>query len=434
MKRLTKILKWTGIVMGLLVAIGLIANALFVSTTDTQLERQLAAIRLSGDPLTPADLARPSISPEKNAATYLRRAQEGVAAIDKETMNLKPVSERPGFLMPLEDQKAFKTTLTAYPNVIPLLEQAAACPDYDSELDYTLPSEEFLAKLLTVVSEHRSVARLLRYRAELLVAAGNRDEAVRMALTTFRLASHFDHDPMLIGYLVTMAVRGDANRSAAEALETGPISKGSPRHALDSELGIQERMLGEGFVRALKSERVYMLESFDGIPGRNFWLVSRGVCNTQESASLEVFPAFIALARDPNPYREAARAMEGNRSTMAALLFPSLKASYAAVTRTRALIRSLRVLNALQMNVPAESAETPKLSELGLPAEATTDPFTGEPLHVKKTPQGWLVYSVGANFQDDGGKLLDDGSTDGDIGVGPPPPVAKSGKSNRPGD
>ncbi len=63
----------------------------------------------------------------------------------------------------------------------------------------------------------------------------------------------------------------------------------------------------------------------------------------------------------------------------------------------------------------------PKLSELGLPAEATIDPFNGEPLHVKRLPQGWLVYSVGRNLQDDGGKL-DDNS---DIGVGPPTPADK---------
>ena len=81
--------------------------------------------------------------------------------------------------------------------------------------------------------------------------------------------------------------------------------------------------------------------------------------------------------------------------------------TFQAVADTRSMIRSLRVLNALQTHVPAGSNEVPKLTELGLPAETITDPFTGEPLHVKKTPQGWLVYSVGPNFQDDGGKLDD---------------------------
>ncbi len=46
------------------------------------------------------------------------------------------------------------------------------------------------------------------------------------------------------------------------------------------------------------------------------------------------------------------------------------------------------------------------LGEFALPAEATTlTPFNGEPLHVKRLPQGWLVYSVGPNLRDDGGKL-----------------------------
>ena len=52
------------------------------------------------------------------------------------------------------------------------------------------------------------------------------------------------------------------------------------------------------------------------------------------------------------------------------------------------------MLNALQTHVRVGSNDVPKFSELRLPAETTTDPFTGDPLHVKKTPQGWLVYSV----------------------------------------
>ena len=84
------------------------------------------------------------------------------------------------------------------------------------------------------------------------------------------------------------------------------------------------------------------------------------------------------------------------------------------------MIRCLRVLNALQTHVPAGSNAVPKLADLGLPAETTTDPYTypRKPLHVKKLPQGWLVYSVGPNEQDDGGKLEDPMS--GDVGVGPP--------------
>ncbi len=81
MKRLKKILQWTAIVLGGLVAIGLVANACFVWITDTRLERQLAEIRAAGDPISLTDLARKPIPPEKNAATFLRQAEAGVDAM-----------------------------------------------------------------------------------------------------------------------------------------------------------------------------------------------------------------------------------------------------------------------------------------------------------------------------------------------------------------
>jgi hypothetical protein len=87
-----------------------------------------------------------------------------------------------------------------------------------------------------------------------------------------------------------------------------------------------------------------------------------------------------------------------------------------AVNRTRAKGRALRVLNALQARVPPESKEAPKLSDLALPPEAITDPYSGKPLRVKRLPSGWVVYAVGRDLKDDGGKV--DQITD--VGFGPP--------------
>ena len=427
MERLKKILKWTGIVLGAMVAIGLVVNAVFVWTTDARLESQLTEIRAAGDPVTLADLARPPIPPEQNAATYLRQAEAGIEAIEKETMDLRLVSECPGFLVPPEDQKRIKAALVAYPNVFPLLKQAAACPNYDAQLDYALPSGEFIGHLCdsAVFQKSLGAARVLRMQATLLVAEGNRDEAVRTALVIFRLTKLFDRNPTIVAYLVALAVRGSANVSVNAALQTGPISK-EVRDALDAELAIQERM--EGFVSAMKSERAFFLDYFPGdVPISNFWLCCRGFWNQQKSDCLDVWQAVLATMREPIPYRQAEQAIDEslrNAGTMVtAMMSPGLKSPSHAAARTRAELRALRVLNALQTHVPAGSNEVPKLSELGLPAETTTDPFTGKPLHVKKTPQGWLVYSVGSNFQDDGGKL-DDNS---DVGVGPPPPTAEPG-------
>lgn len=439
MKRFKKILKWTGIVLGGLTAIGLIANAWFVWTTDARLERQLAEIRAAGDPLTLADLAHKTIPPDTNAATYLRRAKPGVLAIENEIGEwIEAKKQQDLWLyfsekqpMPEKMYKAVKAIYAAHPNIVELLLQAADCPDYDAQLDCSLPPDQFLDQILSVVREFRSDERVLRYRAPLLVVEGNRNETVRMALAIFRLAHHAERIPTLTGYLVALTIQGVAVNCANMALQAGPVSQ-ELRLSLDAELAIQERM--EGYTWAFKSERVFMLESFRNIvPGRNFWLFSRGYWNRQESECLDVLQAYIATTLDHRPYRQTNRMIRNSYgqivslSPLAQLSVPAMQAVHTAVTRVRAEIRCLRVLNALQMHTPTGKNGIPKLTALGLPAETITDPFTGDPLHVKKTPQGWVVYSVGPNFQDDGGKLTPP-LLDGDCGVGPPPVAKAAGK------
>ena len=415
--------------------IGLIANAIFVWTTDTRLERQLAEIRATGDPLTLAELARPPIPTEKNAATYLRRAEADIA--DIAGIELSGYAD---FLMPPKDQKIFKAALAAHPNVIPLLEQAAACPDIDAHIDCTLSAGEIIGKMLPDINLVRADASVLKDRARFLAAEGNCDEAARTALLLFRLAQHCEHfgPPMLVNYLVAMAVRGNAIDSANVALQAGPVSKGV-RDALDAELAIQDRL--EGFAPALKSERVVTLEYFGWeSPLHGLWLINRGVWNRRKSEYLDKMKVLLALLHEPVSYQQAecilgetdflAQVMSGDTGQFERPFF-GVMAMFQGVTQQRARIRSLRVLNALQTHVPAGSTEVPKLTDLGLPAEAITDPYTGEPLHVKRTPQGWLVYSVGPNFRDDGGKLGDPGDPNaGDVGVGPPPPAAEREKKD----
>jgi hypothetical protein len=429
MKRLKNVLQWTGIALGVLVPVLLIANAGFVWITGARLERQLAAIREAGDPLSLAELAREPIPPENNAATFLRRADAGVDGIDKEFSCVQEEYLLTACLVSADEQKRIQSALDSYPEVIPLLDRAAACPDCDWQLDYTLSCQEFIEdELLWPVNKNRAAARVLFRRALLLASQGNRDAALRTALAIFRLARHFDRGPMVVSCLVAMAVRGIAIDAANLALQTGPVSK-EVRDALDAELAVQERMDAYGW--AIKSTRAFELDYLRTLPAGNFWLVKRGLWDCQVSEYLDGMQALLALAEDPSPYCQAEQTIRQTCGEIpptpneeayeqAPFVQKCLGATWImhnAVTRTRAQLRSLRVLNALQPRAPAASSEIRRLSELGLPAETTKDPYNGEPLHVKRLPQGWLVYSVGKNFQDDGGKL-DDLS---DVGVGPPP-------------
>ncbi len=114
-------------------------NGYFVWSTGTRLERRLAALRQAGEPVQIADLAREPIPPEKNADVFLRRAADDLDAIQKELLVVYPKVGYPtGTVLPA-DQEGMEKMFAAYPKVMPLLEQAADCPDSDPQLDFTLP-------------------------------------------------------------------------------------------------------------------------------------------------------------------------------------------------------------------------------------------------------------------------------------------------------
>ena len=140
-----------------------------------------------------ADLAHPPIPPEKNAATYLRRAEAGIDAI---LQRLEPIPSReynetrdsaPDYL-----REALAAEFSKHPDVIPLLQQAADCPDYDPQFDYTVANVGvFITNVLPVVQVNRKYSYIIAFRVRQFVVEGKYDEALRTALILFRLSRHF---------------------------------------------------------------------------------------------------------------------------------------------------------------------------------------------------------------------------------------------------
>ena len=156
MKLLRTFLKWIGIAAGAAIVVLLVFNAYYVWSTGTRLERRLGALRRAGDPVQLADLAREPIPPEKNADTFLRRAADDLDSIQKGIRALYPKTVYPtGTLSPTE-RETLETLFAAYPEVMPLLEQAADCPDYDPQFDATLSPTQFLQPFMdrTVRASH----------------------------------------------------------------------------------------------------------------------------------------------------------------------------------------------------------------------------------------------------------------------------------------
>jgi hypothetical protein len=97
-------------------------------------------------------------------------------------------------------------------------------------------------------------------------------------------------------------------------------------------------------------------------------------------------------------------------------MIPAVQAWFDAEMRWLAMIRGLRIFNALTDFAKKNGHEANGLDELNLPKEATIDPFSGKPLKLKHTKDGWIAYSVYSKGVDDGGTFIDMK----DYGVAPP--------------
>jgi len=263
----------------------------------------------------------------------------------------------------------------------------------------------------------RDAARLLQARAYWQLAHGDRDGALASSVMLLRLSRHLDLNACF--HLVGIACQGISGSLASQVLYDGPVSNAT-HDLLERQWQLAEQANVEGFRDSLKNERALGNSSFaHEIPGRNIWFF-RAFWDDQQSVYLDAMGRVIDLA--DRPYGEVRRGFSrieqglSSRDTLTKLVLPALQATHEASTRSVALARVLRVLNALERRSDPEAPPKADLSDLGLPEKATLDPFSGKPLIVKRAPRGWLVYSVGSNLKDDGGAIEEFE----DVGVKPP--------------
>jgi hypothetical protein len=427
MKRTKKILLWTGISLGTLIAILLICAACYSWILGSRLEKRLTAIKAAGDPICLADLARKPIPPEQNAATYLRRAKDDMEAVDKASMDLKYNDKEDRF--EVQEMPRLDEALKAYPNIYPLLEKAAMAADFDFQVDLSLKPHDYLQKCLDELTLIRSGARYLGYRAEVLLSKGDRETTVQTAIVLLKLTRQLDRKPLILtSFLVSNAMKGIALMDAHRALQSGAITD-KTREALNAELLLHD-CLGQ-FRNSFITERAFSLDSFRyDIP--HPWIIS----NIWQLSILDVFDEYLNYSSQPysawadkNNQRAT---IKSSLKVLAELFRPAVNQALIAAYRSQALIRALRIINALQKKSPPEGGKIPTMAELGLPDEVGVDPFNGKPMIIKKLPEGWLVYSVGTNLRDDGGNF-ERGEDGQPIDVGfRPKPAAKEPQENKP--
>jgi hypothetical protein len=418
------------IVASLAAAMILLAAAWIVVTSNSFAKR-VAAIRAAGDPASLAELAPKTIPAQENAAAQLASVMPRIDAFGNEhgrffnTPVGKTYDERSDAGEPptAEQAAAINAILAKYADVDEAIAKAAACPRYASRLDYSLPTMQFQTEQLALAQNIRTASRFLGWHAEIARIAGQPAEAVEYGIKLLKLGRLYESEPLITNRLVAVAIRSVAAASLYDSLASGEIPN-ELHDELDVELARQDD--NSDLIRTLKQERAYsitFLEEQTANPGRlmmmnpmlwRFKSMQSGVLDWYERALPAIGQPWHEFQADPETQRIFQTPT--GFGTLADLLLPSIQATYEAVNRATATMRSLRVYNALRKYVDTNGRDPSGLADLGLPANATIDPFTGKPLILKHTGDGWIVYSVGRDGHDDGGSLKDQK----DCGVGPP--------------
>ena len=283
------------------------------------------------------------------------------------------------------------------------------------------PTDESLSHL----SDLREAGRLLAGKAYYDAAQGRGDEATDACIALCQFANAFPGENM-IGGLVHLAVASVTCDIIARTQEMSPASPSKLSELTAAVSSLQENM---SHVRALCGERAvgnYLCQTYPSQFGgpRFFW-------RPNYASYLELLRKMMVLSRRPfpeglNQAKSLAKSYgpkTGPRHTgsvFARLLVPALASFLEKEARTQAQIRVLLASLAIRCARRDAKAFPRNLNTL-VPKylkAVPVDPFTGKPLRYRVDEGGCIIYSVGPDGVDDGGKgTLRISEKGGDIAV-----------------
>jgi hypothetical protein len=406
-----KLYPWLALVLALLIG----APLGMYCINRARLNHRLDTIRAAGDPLTLADL-KPSAGAEKDARVLF-------AGAEKEIMTAAAQ------MRPIVDTEHFHELQTAnidvngidriwhqYPTLLPALDRIAECTRWTKAVDYDHGIQRYVASYFPDTRAY-DACTLMVARALEDAAQGDPDQALNHLLKVFSVAAALDQEPTLMTFFVSSRIRDQGVRCMAAILSWRTVRRAT--HA-QIENALAHIDLNQALERVLKSERVVNLQ----MSMSNFALAR------ETEAILDFDAEQIAIAERPWSEVKARLDAVPNRTGFWSgtpalnLLKPAIRKVHIVKDRELALIRSLRVLNALAMQ-----PDTVDLARLDLPADALVDPFDGRMLRVKFDAAGWRVYSVAENLVDDGGDIT--GRDCKDVGLALTRPASKHGRTSR---
>ena len=427
MKKVIKILI-VGLIFSLVVL--LVVGVVGTMSIHSRVNALRQEIKESGDPLYLVDFAAEADEEENNAYFHLMNAKEDLNAFDEFWSNsfsgssgidLSDTSN-----IAKSDLDAIEQAVQGQEDLFAQIERMADCQKYQADIDFS----KGISAPLPHIPLLGSVKTLLQAKTVVDVFQQRGDEAIRNCIEGLRISRLQMEEPILVSFLAALSMEGAMLDSAFYVLSSTPTSV---EVQADLKREVEASKRGRCAVQALKGERACGIqtfkdlregddEAFHGMGAPNLILdfaFKETYLNDDESKFIDVMN--IAIKILDKPYAERVRFFEevvtevqnsDFRFAVTKLIQPAWFAVGEVVDIQNAKARCLQVI--LQLQAEGDVA-LDKLPE---------DPFSGKSLLALSSEQGWTIYSVGKNQQDDQGDIGMQGQPirlTPDVGYGPFP-------------
>ncbi|MHB1461471.1 MAG: hypothetical protein ACYC1M_09345 [Armatimonadota bacterium] len=429
------------VVIVVLVAIHGIATMIL----GRRFEADIRALKAQGEPVSTAELGGPKVPDDQNAAVVYAKAfklikgKETRESSDTMESLLKSVGAIPSKKKIDVVWSDVDKAAQVYRQVVPLVKEALMRPQCQFPVKWELgPAATFVH-----LSQLRNLTRILSAMAVLDAHDGNLDEAYKKVGLAFQVAKASKDEPILISTLVTISCTQTANGTLQAVVKYGPPSSSALQELV--------RLLGETdyrlqWVNAMKGERVSGLWAFNYLlqhGASGYYDLVHSYDGSEDPTTLKVRflrlldpmrrPLIYADARHylkymdsvidiaPLRYQQAIELQKRIQATLQKLpkyaiitrqLTPIFTNGISRVDETRAQTALTQILLAAKQyksrtgQYPESMTQVRSVGLAGIPM----DPFSGKDFIYKRTPKGFVAYSIGADLKDDGGRPVTSGS------------------------
>jgi len=400
--------------IALAVVAGLVMGGiLYLVLSGSILEKRLAELRAEGHPTSFAELAEYNKLPDgaENAAGLYEEALDSfVPPNDANVPVFGGILPDRGEPLPEALARAISKCLDDNKRCLGLLRNAGSVEHCRYKWDYTAMTQPNVMQV-------RECARLLELAAVFSAHEGNGGAAVGYIKDGLRLADSMEGEPFLINHLVRIGCIAAPLAGLEQALS---LTSFTDEHLSGLSDAVAETAGSINLVRALATEQCIAIEHFTNpavqavVGGRGQTLMNIPIIGKMGLIdTLDYMANCIEAAKLPGTRRTARFREIGKEIENLSFIHTIIKRFSPPTGRVGEI--DLRVQGHLDLALTAIAVERYRLAKGKLPEHldalageyleaVPVDPFDDKPIKYKRTEPGYVLWSVGEDSKDDGGK------------------------------